>query len=383
MATNIFNYNGSLLTTVQDGTIATEIATIKFPGRAYQNYGEAVNENMLWIMQCFANASSPVNPVVGQLWYDTVHSLLMFYSGSTWITAGGVFLSSTQPISGNNIGAFWYDTVNKQLHIWNGTTWDLIGPLGSATNTDPQNLVIPSFSAFESIRISDSSSVYHQIWRLTVGGSVVAIISKDAAFTPSPSITGFTAILPGINVNSSITAAGYYGDNNLFRGTQNNLPSIDNSWNLGSTSFRFANVYATLFDGVATSAQYADLAERYKSDVPLSPGTVVCLGGKEEITSCRNYGDDGVFGVVSTNPGFLMNKDAGTNDTYPAVALTGRVPCKVMGPVYKGQRLMTSGTEGIACAWNSSLGTLTILGRSLVELTTNDVKLIEVVLGKN
>lgn len=382
MATNIFNYDGTLLTTVQDGTIDSSSSTIKIPGRGYQNYGEAINENILWIEQNFANATPPANPITGQLWYDTIHSLVKFYSGTVWIVVNGLFLSGTQPVAGNNTGALWYDTTNKQLHIWNGIKWDIVGPLGSAINTDPQNPTIPTFSSLDAARISDNVSAYHQIWRLTVGGTLLAIISKDASFTPLPAITGFTTVHPGFNINSSITDVGYFGDATLFRNTQTNLPSVDTTWNLGSSAFKFANVYATNFNGVATSALYADVAERYESDEPLDPGTVVMLGGRKEVAICRNYGDDEVFGVVSTAPAFKMNSEAGNDDTHPYIALLGRVPCKVMGPVYKGQRIMGSDTPGVAEAWDSDTGVLSILGRALVTLATSEIELIEVVLGK-
>jgi hypothetical protein len=382
MATNIFNYNGTLLTTVQDGTISTAVSSIAFPGRGYQNYGEAVNQDMLWILQNFSNPSAPLNPVVGQLWYDSGNAIIKFWSGSTWIPAGGVLLSATTPAGTPNVGDFWYDTINKQLHIWSGSNWDLIGPLGSAINTDPTNPSLPSFSLFDAVRISDTTTAYHQIWRLTVGGVLIGILSKDPQFTPSPSITGFSVINPGLNLNS-VANATLSGDSTIFKSTQNNLPSTSNTWNMGSQVYQFANMYAVNFVGTANSAKYADLAERYESDVPLTPGTVVILGGSKEVTAVRNYGDDGIFGVVSANPAYLMNSDVGNDDTHPAIALVGRVPCKVLGPVYKGQRLMASSTEGVAQGWDSTMTPISVLGRSLASITTNEIKTIEVVLGKN
>jgi len=79
-----------------------------------------------------------------------------------------------------------------------------------------------------------------------------------------------------------------------------------------------------------------------------STGTVVCFGGKNEITQSTDLYDSKVAGVISTNPAHLMNAQAGTNETHPAVALTGRVPCKVMGTIRKGDLMVTSAQPGVA-----------------------------------
>lgn len=281
MATSIFNYNGSLLTVVQDGTISINAASIAFPGRAYPIYGEAINQDLLWIMQNFANPSPPQNPVVGQLWYDTANQIVKFYSGTNWVAAGGVLLSSTPPVGTFQLGNFWYDTVNKQLRIWNGTSWDLVGPLGSAVNADPENTDPPTFSLFDAIRLSDTATAVHQVWRFTVGGTVVAMLSKDPTFTPVPAIIGFTTINPGFNLSSAISDSGYYGDTALFRGTQTNLPSLDNTWDLGSPTLRFANIYAVNVDGVPTLAMFNSLA----SNVSALTSNVSTLTGNVNVIS--------------------------------------------------------------------------------------------------
>ena len=142
--------------------------------------------------------------------------------------------------------------------------------------------------------------------------------------------------------------------------------------------------YATLH-ATATSAQYSDLAERYESDVVLEAGDVVKIGGSKEVTKTTQEGDTDVFGVVSTQPAFKMNADAGDNDTHPYIALSGRVPCKVKGPVTKGDRLIASAQEGVAEAVQdiSTLSLHSVLGRSLETSDDNEVKYIEIVVGKN
>ena len=128
-------------------------------------------------------------------------------------------------------------------------------------------------------------------------------------------------------------------------------PSSDNSIDLGSGSFRYNQVYAVSFEGTATSAKYADLAEKYDTDEEIQAGTVVCFGGDAEVTACEHENDHRVAGVISTDPAYMMNSDG--EGQY--VALTGRVPCKVTGPVEKGDLLVSSNVKGHAKADNNAL----------------------------
>ena len=130
--------------------------------------------------------------------------------------------------------------------------------------------------------------------------------------------------------------------------------------NIGSSSNYFNRVFAT-----ATTALYADMAERFAADELLEPGTVVELGGTKEITRSLNDLSENVFGVISTRPAYTMNGGAGDDDTHPAVAMTGRVPVKCVGIVRKGDRLVSAG-EGVARAAQSGEATaFNVIGRSL------------------
>lgn len=255
MATNIFNFDGTLLTTVADGSLDITHASIKFPGRGYQNYGEPIMENLLWVMQNFSGTTAPLYPSTGQLWYDTNsgNNILKVWTGVEWTIAGGVISSNTAPASGANPGAFWYDTVNQQLNIWNddptNPSWDLIGPLGSAVNTDPIDPGLPINSSIEAMRVVGvEDGANHQVWRITVGGTLLAVLSKDQAFTPQSTIltsNGFSKIYPGINFNSTITNIGLSGDNTLMKTNKSNLPSLDANWDLGSSAKRWGSIYSS------------------------------------------------------------------------------------------------------------------------------------------
>jgi hypothetical protein len=143
--------------------------------------------------------------------------------------------------------------------------------------------------------------------------------------------------------------------------------------NIGTSTTYFNTAFVK-----ATSAQYADLAEKYEADAEYAPGTVVVFGGDKEVTVSSTDADRAVAGVVSTNPSYIMN--GGLTATYVAtVALTGRVPCRVTGTVKKGD-LMVSAGYGLARAEaDPKVGT--VIGKALENFEGNE-GVIEVVVGR-
>jgi len=140
----------------------------------------------------------------------------------------------------------------------------------------------------------------------------------------------------------------------------------------GSGNFAAGTITAT-----ATQAQYADLAEKYEADADYEPGTVLVIGGEKEVTVTDEAGSYKVVGVVSTDPAYLMNSQA----NGVAVALRGRVPCKVIGNVNKGDVLVASDTPGYAMVGASvhTLSPLQIVGRALESKTDAQPGIIEII----
>jgi hypothetical protein len=154
-------------------------------------------------------------------------------------------------------------------------------------------------------------------------------------------------------------------------------PAVTGTTDFGTSSKRFATVYATTFNGLATSAQYADLAERFEADAEMIPGTVVELGGVNEITKSVNDLSDNVFGVISTNAAYLMNAGAGNNETHPPVAMSGRVPVNVTGTINKGDRLVSAGNGLARAATLEEINSFNVIGRALESKTTDGEGVIE------
>jgi hypothetical protein len=159
------------------------------------------------------------------------------------------------------------------------------------------------------------------------------------------------------------------------------VPDTDNTYDIGSATKKYKDVYATLFRGTATESYYADLAENYLADAEYAPGTVVEFGGAAEITQSTTHGTHRVAGVVSTNPAHLMNSHC-EGDNVAAIALQGRVPCNVIGKVAKGDMLVASNVPGYAIVNNTpTVGS--VIGKALEDKLDGDRGTVEVVVGKH
>jgi len=213
------------------------------------------------------------------------------------------------------------------------------------------------------------------------GGTIVA---RDAsgnfsAGTISAALSGNATSAD--KVNSTLTRGSYLTGNN-FDGSAATTWAVDadtaNTGNKIVARDASGNFSAGLITATATNARYADLAEKYLADKEYEPGTVVVFGGSKEITAATEYMDRRIAGVISTNPAYLMNNDL---EGGLPVALTGRVPCKVVGKIRKGDMLVASGAPGIATAEkNPALGS--VIGKALEDYDSQTVGIIEVVVGR-
>jgi len=161
----------------------------------------------------------------------------------------------------------------------------------------------------------------------------------------------------------------------------NNDPAFvgdsDSKCNIGLPSRTFGNVYADFFRGIATSAQYADLAENYSSDAPYEAGTVIEFGGKCEVTIADDESKR-IAGIVSDKPAYLMNSECQGEFVVP-VALQGRVICNVQGHIKKGDMLISSGRGYAKACDNPKLGS--VIGKALEDFNGSQGT-IEVVVGR-
>jgi len=265
-------------------------------------------------------------------------------NGNTFsITGLGTLTSTTISASGNITGGNILGGANVNATTHTGATVNVTGNIDGG-NLRTSGLITATGSATAgSFNTSGTIGATGNITggNLTVGAGTI---------TGGNLTVGTGTITGGNIVNSNANGVG----------------------NIGSSTTYFNTVFAK-----ATSAQYADLAENYAADAEYPPGTVVVFGGDNEVTISSKSNDHCVAGVISTAPSYLMN--SGLNAKYVAtVALTGRVPTKVLGPVTKGD-LMVSAPNGYAQACNHpTVGT--VVGKSLENFS--DLKgVIEIVVG--
>lgn len=371
--------NGNLLVTIPDGTINNSACSQVLVGKNYAGYGQFLDDNFVHLLENAANGTAPTAPLTGQLWYNTTTGVLQVYNGSDFKTLASANAASVAP-SSNSIGDLWYDTTNAQLNVWTGAAWLLVGPIYSASTGITG--AVPAV-------ILDNTATSHIVVELYVNNVIVGFISEDPAFTPQASVTGFTTIRPGITLATTLLN----GQSPLFQGTATGLNTtsaitINSSGasaaiingstagvgNIGTSGNPFNTVFAK-----ATSAQYADVAERFAADAEYAPGTVVELGGLAEITISNTELSESVFGVISTRAAYLMNGGAGNDLTHPPVAMTGRVPVQVTGVVQRGDRLVSAG-NGIARAATAGEATaFNVIGRSLNDKLDSGLGTVEAI----
>lgn len=149
-------------------------------------------------------------------------------------------------------------------------------------------------------------------------------------------------------------------------------------FNLGSPEKWWDNIY-----GTAIHARYADVAERFEADSPIAAGTVVELGGAKEICAVVEELSENILGVISTNAAYLMNSGAGSDVTHPPVAVSGRVPVRVIGPIRKGDRLVSAGNGLARAGARNEISPWNVIGRALTSKSSPGEGIIEATVKLN
>jgi hypothetical protein len=357
----------------------------------------------------------------------------------------GAVVKATQP-TGSSEGDLWFDTGAGQLRVWNGSAFLLVGPAstteegqsGTIVRTiddsegnprvivelfsqdervaiisrgpsfTPQQLItgfagvitpgIQLSTAVTGARFTGTASNAELLNGLTssqflrsdqsgeiggnltvtgvINGATINTISSDV-FVRNTNLNGnltLTAniggtVTTGLSIFGANANAGVRGIVNL------NASGVGN---IGSAANSFNTIFAR-----ATSASYADVAERFAADEIYVPGTVVEIGGEAEVTKSVEDLSENVFGVISTRAAYLMNATAGDDATHPPIAMTGRVPVRVIGTVKKGDRLVSAGNGQARSAQKGEITAFNVIGRALENKSDSGEGLVEAIVTIN
>jgi hypothetical protein len=269
-----------------------------------------------------------------------------------------------------------------------GLIFTAVGGNGGASPTYPDMLVKGSVGV-------GGTGITESILQGTSNFNGEKVLGVDwiySSFIEAPGEKGAASTAIAIGANTGKTTAGQVAIITADTGSASSVapaifsstgvvPDTDATYDIGSATKKYANVYATLFRGTATESYYADLAENYLADAEYAPGTVVEFGGEAEVTQSTTHGTHRVAGVVSTNPAHLMNSHC-EGDNVVAVALQGRVPCNVIGKVAKGDMLVASNVPGYAVV-NNTPAVGSVIGKALEAKLDGERGTVEVVVGKH
>jgi len=184
--------------TVFDNTSSND-TSLTFPGRNVTGYGQIIAENFLSLLENFASASQPVNPVEGQLWYDTTNGVLQLYDNTAWKAASNIQKGPTEPsVETAKVGELWVDTTNQQLRIYTGSRWLLVGPAESSIDGKRYGPAVE--------RVIDQDNTDRNVLIFYIADTPVVILSRDS-FTPKIEIKGFDQVKAGINIATPANAS--------------------------------------------------------------------------------------------------------------------------------------------------------------------------------
>jgi hypothetical protein len=348
------------------------------------------------------------------------------YDGTKWVNgsapggggggSGITYTAATAPPVSANVADQWYDTVNDVLYEYldDGTTdyWVDIQSQGQVGNiisvsdaTLSGNIVVGVNNRYS---IGASGGYLKNIYANTIVGNITTIGNLEvgnANITGTATISNTTNLVPYVMGSGALYVAGgmsvakdvLMGGNLYVANIISQTSGILDGWgtvragnlivaggtitptaNLTQDIGSVTNWWNTIY-GVSAQAKYADLAERYRADAEYPSGTVVVFGGEYEITVSTKEHDPAVAGVISSDPAYLMNAAA---EGLP-VALQGRVPCQVQGPIRKGELVVSSSVPGVAQRFiKEQFEHGCIIGKSLENINDDTIKTIEVVVGR-
>ena len=342
MAYTINKTDGTVVTTITDGTV-DNTTSLQLFGKSYSGFGEALNENLVKLLENAASTAAPAAPLKGELWFDTTTNQIKVYDGTSFKPTGGAKSSSSVPTT-PSVGDLWLDATNDQVFVYTGdarshqvnSKWELIGPAFTAGQTQ-------SGWKIETLASSGGNKVVSSMY---AGATRVAILSKET-FTPSASQTGFASIKAGITLNSTLGG--------VFEGSSSQASSID----VSSTS----NTSGTVIAG--GNFLRADAADTTTGALTVDADGGVIIGDAQEL-SVTVSSNDVIIAQTSLDKDlkFTVNDGGATKTPIQLVGSTGAIT--LTGDV------SITGNLNITGEYNSSVSNISTYDDAFLKVNTGN-----------
>jgi len=336
MAYTINKTDGSVVATITDGTINNSTSLTLF-GKSYSGFGEALNENLVKLLENQSSTAAPTAPLKGEVWFDANTGQIKVYDGTSFKPTGGAKSQAAAPTSAS-AGDLWIDSDDDQLYLYTGSAWLLTGPVFSSGQT-------LSGWKVETLASSGGNKVVSSMY---AGNTRVAILSKET-FTPSVTQTGFAIIYAGITLNSTLGA--------VFSGTTTSATALD----VSGTS----NTSGTVIAG--GNFLRADAADTTTGAITIDDNTGLIVGDAQEftisvasnhVTLAQTSEDKNVSFTI--NDGGVTKTPLAFTGSTGAVAITGDVTI--------------TGNLNISGEYNSSVSNVSTYDDAFIKVNTGNAE---------
>ena len=344
MAYTINKTDGSVVATITDGTVDNS-TTLSLFGKSYSGFGEALNENLVKLLENAASTSAPTAPLKGELWFDTSTNQVKVYDGTSFKPTGGAKSSTSLPTS-PSAGDLWLDATNDQVFVYTGDSrshqvndeWELVGPAFTAGQTQ-------SGWKIETLASSGGDKVVSSMF---AGATRVAILSKET-FTPSSSQTGFASIKAGLTLNSTLGA--------VFEGSTTEASAID----VSSTS----NTSGTVIAG--GNFLRADANDTTTGQLTVDTDLGIRIGDTQELTIQVDSNDVTIAQTSQDKDLKFTVNDGGSTNTI--MTLDGsETKVNIVGDV------AITGNLSITGEYNSSVSNVSTYDDAFIKVNTGNAE---------
>ena len=344
MAYTINKTDGSVVATITDGTVDNS-TTLSLFGKSYSGFGEALNENLVKLLENAASTSAPTAPLKGELWFDTSTNQVKVYDGTSFKPTGGAKSSASLP-SSPSAGDLWLDATNDQVFVYTGDSrshqvndeWELVGPAFTAGQTQ-------SGWKIETLASSGGDKVVSSMF---AGATRVAILSKET-FTPSASQTGFASIKAGLTLNSTLGA--------VFEGSTTEASAID----VSSTS----NTSGTVIAG--GNFLRADANDTTTGQLTVDTDLGIRIGDTQELTIQVDSNDVTIAQTSQDKDLKFTVNDGGSTNTI--MTLDGsETKVNIVGDV------AITGNLSITGEYNSSVSNVSTYDDAFIKVNTGNAE---------